>query len=216
MRWQPGPCLRRLGETRRAIQFYEQQLAIVREIGDRRGEGNALGNLGNLPTPTWARPAAPSSSMNKQLLIDREIGDRRGEGNALGNLGLAYADLGETRRAIQFYEQALLIDREIGDRRGEGNDLWNMSLALDQLGERAQAIQHAEQALTHLRADRRSQRRESARATCRLARANKHVKLTSSLNPNGNLIASQSQALCACTQILRLFANVFQRDNDQG
>ena len=66
---------------------------------------------------------------------------------ALGNLGNAYYFLGETRRAIQFYEQALLIDREIGDRRGEGNALWNMSLALDQLSERAQAIQHAEQAL---------------------------------------------------------------------
>ena len=54
------------------------------------------------------------------LLIDREIGDRRGEGAALGNLGIAYATLGETRRAIKFFEQTLFIDREIGDRRGEG------------------------------------------------------------------------------------------------
>ena len=30
----------------KAIGFYEQHLAIAREIGDRRGEGNALGNLG--------------------------------------------------------------------------------------------------------------------------------------------------------------------------
>jgi len=82
------------------------------------------------------------------LAVVREIGYRRGEGNALGSLGLAYADLGETRRAIQFYEERLTIAREIGDRRGEGYALWNMSLALDQLGERAQAIQHAEQALT--------------------------------------------------------------------
>ena len=36
----------------------------------------------------------------------REIGDRRGEGAALGNLGLAYADLGQVERAIDFYEQA--------------------------------------------------------------------------------------------------------------
>ena len=56
--------------------------------------------------------------------------------------------MGETRRAIQFYEQALFIDREIGNHRGEAADLWNMSLALNGLGERAQAIQHAEQALT--------------------------------------------------------------------
>ena len=55
--------------------------------------------------------------------------------------------MGETRRAIEFYEKALEIDREIGNRQGEGMDLWNMSLALDQLGERAQAIAHAEAAL---------------------------------------------------------------------
>ncbi len=30
----------------RAIGYYEQALVIAREIGDRRGEGNALGNLG--------------------------------------------------------------------------------------------------------------------------------------------------------------------------
>ena len=81
------------------------------------------------------------------MAIVREIDDRRGEGNALGNLGIAYAELGENCRAIQFYEQALLIRREIGDRRGEGTALWNMSLALNQLGERAQAIHNAEQAL---------------------------------------------------------------------
>jgi hypothetical protein len=29
------------------LELYEQQLLITREIGDRRGEGNALNNLGN-------------------------------------------------------------------------------------------------------------------------------------------------------------------------
>jgi hypothetical protein len=31
----------------RAIGFYEQHLAIAREIGNRRGEGETLGNLGS-------------------------------------------------------------------------------------------------------------------------------------------------------------------------
>jgi len=30
----------------KAIGYYERQLAIAREIEDRQGEGNALGNLG--------------------------------------------------------------------------------------------------------------------------------------------------------------------------
>ena len=33
-----------MGDARQAIGFYDQQLAIVREIGDRRGEGNSMGN----------------------------------------------------------------------------------------------------------------------------------------------------------------------------
>ncbi len=35
-----------LGEARKAIEFYEQALTIARETGDRRGEGQTLGNLG--------------------------------------------------------------------------------------------------------------------------------------------------------------------------
>jgi tetratricopeptide (TPR) repeat protein len=75
------------------------------------------------------------------LVITREIGDLRGEGNALGNLGLAYADLGETCKAIEFYEQRLAIACEIGDRRGEGNALGNLGLAYADLGETRQAIE---------------------------------------------------------------------------
>ena len=47
----------------------------------------------------------------------------------------AYADLGETHKAIEFHEQALVIDREIGDRRrGEGQDLGNLGNAYKALG----------------------------------------------------------------------------------
>ena len=35
-----------LGQSQEAIALYEQQLVITREIGDRRGEGSALGNFG--------------------------------------------------------------------------------------------------------------------------------------------------------------------------
>ncbi len=35
-----------LGDTQKGIEYYERALAITREIGDRRGEGNSLANLG--------------------------------------------------------------------------------------------------------------------------------------------------------------------------
>jgi len=89
----------------------------------------------------------------------RRLQHRAGEGVALGNLGLAYVDLGETSRAIQFYEQQLTIVREIGYRRGEGNALGNLGLAYANLGETHRAIQFHEQYLTIAReiGDRRGE-----------------------------------------------------------
>lgn len=39
---------RNLGNLDKTIELYEQRLRLAREIGDRRGEGNALGGLGNV------------------------------------------------------------------------------------------------------------------------------------------------------------------------
>ena len=77
----------------------------------------------------------------------RRTGDRRGEGAALGNLGLAYADLGEVHKAIEYSQQALAIAQEIGDRLGEGNHLGNLGIAYRSLGEVHKAIEYYQQSL---------------------------------------------------------------------
>jgi tetratricopeptide (TPR) repeat protein len=82
------------------------------------------------------------------LAAARRLKDPEGEGVVLGNLGLAYAHLGETRRALQFYEQQLAIVRELGDRMGEGIALGNIGLACDELGEPQRAMKFFEQRLT--------------------------------------------------------------------
>jgi tetratricopeptide (TPR) repeat protein len=89
----------------------------------------------------------------------RRLEDKQAEGIHLGNLGLAYAALGDARKAIEFYEQALTIAREIGDRRGEGNALGNLGIAYYSLGDARKAIEFYEQALTIAReiGDRRGE-----------------------------------------------------------
>ena len=81
------------------------------------------------------------------LAAARRMKNRGAEGVHLSNLGIAYADLGETRKAIEFYEQALVIDREIGDRRSEGRVLIGLGVAYANLGETRKAIEYHEQAL---------------------------------------------------------------------
>lgn len=40
-----GTTTLRMGDAKGAIEHHDQALAISREIGNRRGEGNTLGNL---------------------------------------------------------------------------------------------------------------------------------------------------------------------------
>jgi tetratricopeptide (TPR) repeat protein len=139
-------CLDLRLHPRQRIQWLDAALASARKIGDRRGEGAGLGNLGRAYADLGETRRA-IEHFEQALVIHREIGDRRGEGIALGHLGIAYGHLGETRRAIEHYEKALAIDREIGDRRGEGADLGNLGLAYADLGEARRAIELYEQAL---------------------------------------------------------------------
>ena len=144
--------------SRERIRWLEIALAAARQIRDRKGEGNALGNLG-IAYKDLGEPRRAIRFFEQALVIHRDTADRRGEGNDLGNLGLAYADLDETRRAIQFYEQQLVIVREICDRRGEGNALGNLGIVYADLGETHRAIEYYEQQLVIVReiGDRRGE-----------------------------------------------------------
>jgi len=93
------------------------------------------------------------------IVAAQQLKDRNMEGAHLGSLGLAYADLGETRRAIEFYEQRIAIAREIVDRRGEGAALGNLGIAYKNLGETRRAIEFYEQRIAIAReiGDRRGE-----------------------------------------------------------
>ena len=91
---------------------------------------------------SWSEPA---------LAAARQLKDRANEGMLLCNVGLAYAELGETRRATECYEQALVVSREIDDRYGESSVLGNLGNAYAELGETRRAIEFYEQQLVIVR-----------------------------------------------------------------
>ncbi len=82
------------------------------------------------------------------LAAARQRKDKSQEGIHLGNLGIAYWDLGDPLRAIEFHEQDLTIARDIGDRKGEGNALGSLGNAYNSLSEPKRAIEFFEQVLT--------------------------------------------------------------------
>ncbi|OPY51795.1 MAG: photosystem I assembly protein Ycf3 [Methanosaeta sp. PtaU1.Bin112] len=147
-----------LSEQHKAIEYNRQALAIAREVGDKNGEENALGNLGN-SYQFLGDTRKAIEHYEQALAIAREIGDFRNGGIWLGNLGSAYAWTGEIARAIEYFEQALSIARSIDNRRAESANLGNLGLAYINLGDARKAIEFLDQALAIAReiGDRKSE-----------------------------------------------------------
>ena len=119
-----------LGQYPQAIDYHQQQLAIAREIGDRRGEASSLGNLGNAYHALGQYPQA-IEYQQQSLAIAREIGDRTEEANSLFNLYRAYSSLGQYQQAEDYTDQWLALVREdLGDHSGESS-LGNLGSACD-------------------------------------------------------------------------------------
>jgi hypothetical protein len=74
-------------------------------------------------------------------VIARELGDQHGEGQALGNLAIAYGMLGDSHRALYFYEQRMFIASETEDRSGAAVDSWNLGKQLVQWGDLQRATE---------------------------------------------------------------------------
>ncbi|XWK87599.1 MAG: tetratricopeptide repeat protein [Phormidium sp.] len=146
------------GQFREALQPWQQALAIYREIGDLKREGNVLGNLGNAYYSLGDYRKA-IEYYQQSLAIFREIGDRQGEGYVLGRLGFVYDALGKYSKAIEYQQQSLAILREIRDRKGEENGLSNLIKAYILLGNYWKAIEYYQQVLTMAReiGDRQSE-----------------------------------------------------------
>ena len=86
------------------------------------------------------------------MAIAQAIGDRKGEANSVNNLGVAYRNLGDYRKAIDFQQQSLTIAREIGYRQGEGTSLGNLAIAYENLGDYQKAIDFHQKSLAIYRA----------------------------------------------------------------
>lgn len=68
------------------------------------------------------------------------------EGRALHGLGLTHEALGETGRAIEFYNESLTLTRAVGDRGGEYVTLKRLGRCYARAGDHARALESNRQA----------------------------------------------------------------------
>ncbi|MDV3351703.1 tetratricopeptide repeat protein [Leptothoe sp. LEGE 181152] len=129
-----------------ALELFQQSLAIRQDIGDRRGVGASLNNIGFIYDSQGDYPQA-LDYYQQALAIRQDIGDRRGEGTMLNNIGFIYSRQGDYPQALDYFQQALAIRQDIGDRRGVGASLNNIGGIYSSQGDYPQALDYYQQAL---------------------------------------------------------------------
>jgi DNA-binding SARP family transcriptional activator len=134
-----------------AIGYFEQALAIRRELGDQPGEAQAANNLADayLELRRFEEGLEP---IQQALDTQRRVGHRYGEAVALNNLGVVYLRLGRVGEAIACLQQARDIFGAVGDARGEGYALHHLGEAFHECDRMDKALYCLRQALETRRA----------------------------------------------------------------
>jgi predicted ATPase/transcriptional regulator with XRE-family HTH domain len=102
------------GDYSRARDFAESSIKLYRELGDNRGAGLVLADLGG--SLHWGgKEEEAIESLEESLRLLRATGDRWGIAYALLWLGDTRFRMGEIERAATSWEESLRLTRELGD-----------------------------------------------------------------------------------------------------
>ncbi len=119
------------GDCEQSKVFFQEGLALWRELGHKHGIATALNSLGMVAYHEEDYDAA-AEHYEGSLAICTELDDKHGISVALNNLGSINHSLGNYDRATALYEQSLDLERELGDQQGIAAALNNLAeVALD-------------------------------------------------------------------------------------
>lgn len=141
-----GETYSSMGREQEAFNYFDQALAIWRDVGEQGGEALTLNSMGRAYADLGQKQKS-LQAFDQALSISRTIGNRQSEALSLNNTGRLYRDLGQQQTALDYYNQALPIWREIGNRIGEGMALNDMGRAYADMGQPRKALEYSEQAL---------------------------------------------------------------------
>ncbi|XP_064210648.1 G-protein-signaling modulator 1-like isoform X2 [Anguilla rostrata] len=109
----------------KATEFYEMNLSLVKELGDRAAQGRAFGNLGN--THYLLGNFVEAIKFHRERLsIAKEFGDKAAERRAYSNLGNALIFLGQFNTATEYYRKTLQLSRQLKDRVMEAQACYSL------------------------------------------------------------------------------------------
>jgi tetratricopeptide (TPR) repeat protein/transcriptional regulator with XRE-family HTH domain len=138
------------GHWDQSAALHEIARAAARQVGDRAGEAEALGELGGVQQLRGDYPAA-AASLARAVALFRDLGDGPGEAYALNQLGFVQVLTGDYPAAAASQQQALALARSASDRLGEAAALNHLGLVQQLTGDYPAAVASQRQALVLFR-----------------------------------------------------------------
>ncbi|CAM5163856.1 unnamed protein product [Eretmochelys imbricata] len=138
----PGSLPQEVKETlQRASEYYERNLSLVKELGDRAAQGRAYGNLGN--TQYLLGNFSEATAFHKErLAIAKEFGDKAAERRAYSNLGNAHIFLGRFDISAEYYKKTLQLSRQLKDQAVEAQACYSLGNTYTLLQDYERAIEY--------------------------------------------------------------------------
>ncbi|XP_034649265.1 G-protein-signaling modulator 1 isoform X3 [Trachemys scripta elegans] len=138
----PGSLPPEVKETlQRASEYYERNLSLVKELGDRAAQGRAYGNLGN--TQYLLGNFSEATAFHKErLAIAKEFGDKAAERRAYSNLGNAHIFLGRFDISAEYYKKTLQLSRQLKDQAVEAQACYSLGNTYTLLQDYERAIKY--------------------------------------------------------------------------
>ncbi|GAA2736377.1 AfsR/SARP family transcriptional regulator [Actinocorallia aurantiaca] len=121
-------------------------LQAFRSLGDRKGTGQALLELGFVTYRTGHHQQALQYA-HRAASHFRALGDSAAEAEAIDWAGVVHWSMGKARAALAYHQEARGIYRRTGNLSGEAQALGHAGIAFWQLGRYREAIEHLSEAL---------------------------------------------------------------------
>ena len=140
----------RLGQTEKALSFYNKGLEVTREVVDQREQNQAkaslLTNLG-IACKDAEKFDQALNHYNDALKLARQNQDQRQEGNLLGGIGVIHDLNSDYVQAICHFKQQHEVCKTLGDKRGQASALFNNAISTNKSGNTKRSIKLGEQSL---------------------------------------------------------------------
>jgi len=141
-----GLAFTQLGQVQKAIEYFEEQLVVVREMKNFEEECGLLANLGDACAVSGHIERA-KACYEEQLCHADDRGYRSHVASALNGLGFVRVKQNKIPQAIECYSKALTIYRELENHDKELELLVGIGLNYKKLGDLKQTVRFLEQAL---------------------------------------------------------------------